>query len=167
MRVAQQQHNGQNGSDQQSPGSLWTYLGAGGAAAAAGWAAWSYSNSSSSTSAQIDPMQLARASPRAQAAVAAACAGPLLHLQHAVNPTPAQLQGIAAALEAEAAALGPELATGLWGLAMLGADLPQQQLDRLATAALQQMQALPVYEAIVTGVERCEAVRVCWLRVCM
>lgn len=83
---------------------------------------------------------------------AAACAAPLLHLQHALNPTPAQLQGIAAALESEADALGPELAVALWGLAMFGAVLPQQQLARLAAAAIEQMPQLPVYEAILAGV---------------
>ena len=149
MRV-QQQQSSQSSQDQHTS-SLWKYLGAGGAAVAAGCAAWSYSNSSNGVVSQIDPMQLSRASPRGQAAVAAACAGPLLHLQHAANPTPAQLQGIAAALADDVAAIGPELSTGLWGLAMFGADLPPQQLDRLAGAAMQQMETLPVYEAIVTG----------------
>lgn len=152
MRLTQQPSDNSNG-DQQRSASLWTYLGAGGAAAAAaGWAAYAYSNSSSVSAPPISPMRLARASPRAQAAVgAAACAAPLLHLQHTLNPTPAQLQGIAAALEAEADALGPELAVALWGLAMFGAVLPQQQLARLAAAAIEQMPQLPVYEAILAG----------------
>jgi hypothetical protein len=149
MRVKQAE--GQQSTDQQQQTSLWTYLGAGGAAAAAGSAAWTYSNSSSTSAAPIDPMRLAHAPPRAQAAVGAACAGPLLHLQHALNPTPAQLQGIAAALAAEAASLGPELVTGLWGLAMFGAVLPQQQLARLAGSVIEQIPQLPVYEAIVAG----------------
>lgn len=149
MRVAQQQSNGS--SDQQQQRSLWAYLGTGAAATAAGWTAWNYVNSTTTSAAPIDPMQLMHASQRGQAAVAACCAGPLLHLLHGLNPTPAQLQGLAAALESEAASLGPELVTGLWGLAMLGAAIPQQQLARLADAALQHMQQLPVYEAITTG----------------
>lgn len=149
MRVQQQQS--QNSQDQTQQKPIWPFLGAGGAAAAAGWAAWSYSNSNSSSIPSIDPMRIAHASPRAQVAVAAACSGPLLHLQHARNPTTAQLQGIAAALESEAAAVGPELATGLWGLAMFGAVLPEQQLARLAGAAAEQIQELPVYEAIIAG----------------
>jgi hypothetical protein len=148
MRVKQAE--GQHNTDQQQTSS-WTYLAAGGAAAAAGLAAWTYSNSSSSSAAPIDPMRLAHAPPRAQAAVGAACAGPLLHLQHALNPTPAQLQGIAAALGADSASLGPELVTGLWGLAMFGAVLPQQQLARLAGDVMEQIPHLPVYEAIVAG----------------
>lgn len=148
MRVQQQQS--QNGEDPNGQKSIWAYLGAGGAAAAA-WAAWNYNNSNSSSIPSIDPMRIAHAPPRAQAAVAAACAGPLLHLQHALNPTPAQLQGIAAALESEAAVLGPELATGLWGLAMFGAVLPEQQLTRLAGAATEQIPQLPVYDAVIAG----------------
>jgi hypothetical protein len=152
MRLKQQprDNNSSNG-DQQRSSSL--YLGIGGAAAAAaGWAAYAYSNSSSVSAPPIDPMRLAHASPRAQAAVgAAACTAPLLHLQHALNPTPAQLQGIAAALESEAVALGPELAVALWGLAMFGAVLPQQQLTSLAAAAIEQIPQLPVYEAILAG----------------
>lgn len=153
MRLKQQPSDNSRNGDQQHSGYLWTYLGAGGAAAAAaGWAAYAYSNSSSVSAPPISPMRLAHASPCAQAAVgAAACAAPLLHLQHALNPTPAQLQGIAAALEAEADTLGPELAVALWGLAMFGAVLPQQQLARLAAAAIDQMPQLPVYEAILAG----------------
>lgn len=150
MRVKQPQ--GQNGDGQQGETPWLKYLGAGGAAAAAGWAAWSYSSNRSSLDATFsDPRRLAAASPRGQAAVSASCTAPLLHLQHGLNPTPAQLQGIAAALDAEADALGPELATGLWGLAMFGAVLPQQQLARLADAVMQQMAQLPVYEAIISG----------------
>lgn len=150
MRVAQQESHGSSDPEQQQR-PFWVYLGAGAAATAAGWTAWSYNNRDISSAPPLSPMQLAHASPRAQAAVAACCAGPLLHLMHGLNPTPAQLQGLAAALEADSAALGPELGTGIWGLAMLGAAIPQQQLARLAGAAQQQMQQLPVYDAILTG----------------
>lgn len=150
MRVKQPQ--GQDGHGQQGETPWLKYLGAGGAAAAAGWAAWSYNSNRSSLDATFsDPRRLATASPRGQAAVAAACTAPLLHLQHGLNPTPAQLQGIAAALDAEADALGPELATGLWGLAMFGAVLPQQQLARLAEVVVQQLAQLPLYEAIISA----------------
>lgn len=153
MKVAQQQSNGNSDQQQQRP--LWAYLGAGAAATAAGWTAWTYFNSNITSAAPIGPMQLVHASQRGRAAVAACFSGPLLHLLHGLKPTPAQLQGLAAALEAEAASLGPELVTGLWGLAMLGATIPQQQLTRLADAALQHMQQLPVYEAITTGKQVC------------
>lgn len=150
MRL-QQQPRGDGGTPPQRP--WWHIAGAAGAAAAAaGWAAWSYNDSQNSLNAAFsDPTYLASASPRAQAAVAASCAAPLLHLQHGLNPTPQQLSGLASALEADAAALGPELATGLWGLAMLGAVVPQQQLARLAEVVAEQMPQMPVYEAILSG----------------
>jgi hypothetical protein len=111
-------------------------------------------------------------SARTQAAAAGALVAPLLHLLHGLQPTPAQLQGIAAALHAEVpGSLGDkELADGLWGLAMLGAGtllaggssggaqqpLPQQQQQQqhvasLVAAAVDRLAQMPAYEAIVTG----------------
>jgi hypothetical protein len=71
-------------------------------------------------------------------------------LLHGTSPTASQLQEITVLVTQEASLLTPwELVNSLWGLAMFGADLSQQQMQALAAAAASQMHHMTVYHAVV------------------
>jgi hypothetical protein len=85
-----------------------------------------------------------------QGAVVSCYAGPLISLLHGTSPTHAQLQEMTASVTQDVSLLTPwELVNSLWGLAMFGAELSQQQTQALAAAAASQMQHMTAYQAIV------------------
>ncbi|KAF6263251.1 hypothetical protein COO60DRAFT_486797 [Scenedesmus sp. NREL 46B-D3] len=155
MRMQQQQQDQQGSSH--SSRSPWVKLLAGGAAAAAaaGWAVWSENDAEMRAQALAEESSragLSRCSGATQGAVASCYAGPLVALLHGTWPTQAQLQEMTASVTQDALLLTPwELVNSLWGLAMFGAELSQQQMQALAAAAASQMGHMTAYQAIVAA----------------